>query len=371
MIKTDCKFYEGSKPCKPHKLDGRECENCEDYSRAAFRILIVKLDALGDVLRTTSLLPNLHEKYPNASVTWVTRQNAQSVLKSNPYIDRVLTVNGNYLEFILNEEFDAGICLDSDSLSASILTLAKCSEKYGFVSGNNGKPLPVNKEAEYWWLMGVNDKLKRENRKTYQEIIHGICLTPYRKFPPVINKSIVNNDLMRNFRAANKLENSKKIIGINTGGGNRWEWKKWIPEYYIELIKNIKDTLPGTDIILYGGPDEVEFNRIIMAVAGERAADAGCNNSLEDFITLVSICDIFVTPDSLGFHIATGLEKNVIVLVGPTSPWELETYGRGEVICPDMDCIACYLNKCDKKPNCMMNIRPDAVMGAIKKYLNA
>jgi len=369
MIKTDCKLYEGSKPCAFHKKDGRPCENCADYSSVKTRILLVKLDALGDVLRTTSVLPNLHAKYPGASVTWITKRNALSVLKSNPYVDRVFTIDSNYLEFILNEEFDIGICLDSDSLSSSILSLAKCKNKFGFSANSSGKPIPVNKEAEYWWLMGVNDTLKTENRKTYQEIIHNICSLDYKKFPPVINRTIIKEDFLKEFISVNKIDTSLNIIGINTGGGNRWEWKKWILESYIDLIRKIKSELPESQIILYGGPEEIDFNRRILSEIGSLVVDAGCQNSLEDFITLVSICNLFITPDSLGFHIATALEKNVLVLVGPTSPWELETYGKGEIIFPDMDCIACYLNKCNKNPNCMMNIQPNLVMEKIRHYL--
>lgn len=369
MIKTDCKFYEGSKPCSFHKQDGRLCDSCPDYSPVKLRILIVKLDALGDVLRTTSILPNLHEKYPGASITWITKRNALSILKSNPYVDRVFSIDSNYLEFILNEEFDVGICLDSDSLSSSILSLAKCKSRFGFTANKAGKPIPVNKEAEEWWLMGVNDKLKTGNRKTYQEIIHNICSLDYKKFPPVINRSVIKEDLLKRFLRDNKIDTAHKIIGINTGGGNRWEWKKWILQYYIELIKKINSDLPESHIILYGGPEEMEFNQKIMSATGNLVIDAGCGNSLEEFITLVSLCNLFITPDSLGFHIATGLEKNVLVLVGPTSPWELEVYGKGEIIYPDMDCIACYLNKCDKNPNCMMNIPPDLIMQKIHLYL--
>ena len=37
-----------------------------------FKILIIKLGALGDVIRTTSILKGLKEKYPNCKIDWVT-----------------------------------------------------------------------------------------------------------------------------------------------------------------------------------------------------------------------------------------------------------------------------------------------------------
>jgi len=36
-------------------------------------VLIVKLDAMGDVLRSTALLPPIVEAHPRAAITWITR----------------------------------------------------------------------------------------------------------------------------------------------------------------------------------------------------------------------------------------------------------------------------------------------------------
>ena len=174
-VNIDCIYYLGYKPCKFHKQDGRLCENCQDYRKIEKRILIIKLDALGDVLRTTSILSALIKKYPDSGITWITRKNGLPLLENNPYIFRKLAVEENYLEFLLNEEFDIGICLDAEPLSANILSIAKCNEKFGFISNKYGQVIPANREAEEWYLMGINDDLKKKNRKTYQQHIYQIC----------------------------------------------------------------------------------------------------------------------------------------------------------------------------------------------------
>ena len=151
-IYIDCKHYLGYKPCKFHKHDGRICENCTKYKKIKKKILIIKLDALGDVLRTTSILPALHDKHDNLSVIWITRKNALEILVNNAYIQRVCAVEHNYLEYILNETFDEGICLDADPLSVSILALAKCKVKRGFVTNKEGRVIPCNEDSQQWFL---------------------------------------------------------------------------------------------------------------------------------------------------------------------------------------------------------------------------
>jgi len=55
MLKLDCSFFSRDRPCGYHKTDGVKCDDCQYYSLIGFEIFIIKLDAMGDVLRTTSM----------------------------------------------------------------------------------------------------------------------------------------------------------------------------------------------------------------------------------------------------------------------------------------------------------------------------
>jgi len=92
MLKTDCKHFHGDRPCVPHKEKGMKCDDCTEYKPISFKILIVKLDAAGDVLRTTSILKPLKRKYPDSYITWCTRQNSKELFKYNPLVDDVILI---------------------------------------------------------------------------------------------------------------------------------------------------------------------------------------------------------------------------------------------------------------------------------------
>ncbi len=109
------------------------------------RILLVKLGysetldpeigiypSLGDVLRTTAILPALKEKYPHSQITWLVSQEASPLIKNNSLIDRVLIWN-DFVPFqLMREKFDvlvnlekvSGICALSDMIDAWV--------KFGF-----------------------------------------------------------------------------------------------------------------------------------------------------------------------------------------------------------------------------------------------
>jgi heptosyltransferase-2 len=366
---TDCAYFRGSMPCVFHKRDSRPCEDCPDYTPFRVKILLVKLDAMGDVLRTTSILPALHRAYPGAQVTWVTRERSRELLEGNPLLHRVLSVEQNYLETMLTESFAAGLGLDADALAAKILSLAKCEQKFGYVVGQFGTAEPVNPEARAWWLMGLNDKLKSSNRRTYQEIIHEISRLPGPPARPQLPGRLLDANFIARKSAAWGLASGRKVIGINTGGGGRWQCKKWTVPGYVSLLRRLGKSAPRATLLLYGGPEESDFNAEILAAKIPGLVDTGCRNSLKDFVSLVSLADVFFTPDSLGFHISVALEKSTVVLVGPTSPWELDVYGRGQVLTADAACASCYRSHCERTPTCMEALDPAVVETAILRQL--
>jgi ADP-heptose:LPS heptosyltransferase len=370
IIHTNCAYYRGSAPCVFHKRDGRPCPGCPDYTALGVKILIVKLDAMGDVLRTTAILPALHQKYPGSQVTWVTRERSRALLAGNPRVHRVLAVEGNYLETLLAETFGVGIGLDADELSAKILTLSKCGEKLGFVAGRFGQAEIASPEAGLWWHMGVNDRLKQANRRTYQDLMYEICRLPHPVALPELPRKLLNDVWLRERRAQLNLAPGQRVIGLNTGGGGRWQCKKWTVPGYVDLVQRLRRQVPEAALLLYGGPEEGEFNAAILAQTEGCLTDLGCGNSLSEFVSLVSLVDVFFTPDSLGFHIAVALEKRTVVLVGPTSPWELDVYGRGEILTADSACAACYRGRCERKPTCMEALDPGVVETAILKQWN-
>src|SRR5712671_5291193 len=87
-IAFDCRFFLGDCPCVWHKTSGVLC-TCDHYQKVEQRLLIIKLDAMGDVLRTTALLPALVDAHPGTAVAWITRRESRPLLERNPYIAEV------------------------------------------------------------------------------------------------------------------------------------------------------------------------------------------------------------------------------------------------------------------------------------------
>lgn len=364
-ISFDCRFFVGDRPCSYHKSTGVLCP-CDHYEKIAGRILIIKLDAIGDVLRTTALLPPLAEAHPEASITWITRREARPLLDRNPYVSDVIEYGPDALLQIQVRSFDRVINLDAGKTSAALAAAANASRKDGFILDHKGYVQPTNDAARVWLEMGVFDDLKRKGTRPYQDMMADIIGLSGQPHQYVLHLTDQERERGREHLVKLGVDFSRPIIGLNTGAGRRWELKQWREEGYLELIDRIAKQYP-VQFVLLGGPEERERHRRLIGRSSVPLIDAGCDNPLRHFASVVGACHLVITGDTLAMHMALALNRRIIVLFGPTSAPEIELYGLGEKVVPNMDCLSCYKPTCDFTPNCMDLISVDMVKAAVDR----
>lgn len=113
---------------------------------AGKRVLIIKLASIGDVLRTTAILPAIRKKYPNSHLTWLAEHSANEVLAGNRYIERILIYSTETYKRLMGEEFNLVVSLDKAKEAIFLASLVKAKRKYGFGMDNEGKLIPFNSD---------------------------------------------------------------------------------------------------------------------------------------------------------------------------------------------------------------------------------
>lgn len=364
----DCRFFASEKPCR-FKLDCPVDDTCPKYQSMGKRILIIKLAAIGDVLRTTPILPVLKEQYPQSYITWITDTSSLSVLEENPYIDRLLMANYENALRLQVEKFDVLICLDKDTVASSLASMVKADQKLGFALSGKGLLYPLNKEADYLFRLGVSDELKfRQNKKTYQQLIFEALGLKEKYGEYVIHLQQKYTSYGKQLMEQWGIHNGRLIIGLNTGAGKRFATKRWEIGGFVELADRLSKDLKA-HVVLLGGPEEIERNKEIASRAEFRVIDSGCHHSLKEFMGLVSQCHLVVTGDTLALHLAIALKKLVVTFFGSTCHQEIDLYGRGKKLVADVDCAPCYKGSCDTM-TCMKSISATDVFHACKEVLN-
>jgi len=370
-LKQDCRHVRWDRPCAPHKRRGKVCATCDEYAPIRHRVLMVKLAATGDVLRTTAFLPAIHAAWPQAKVTWLTRKSAVGLFDGNPLVDEVLATDDAVTAAPLaTETFDVVLCPDADPDAAVLAAMAKGKERRGYVRSADGRIVPLGPGAERWLLMGLGDDRKKANTETYQHLVAQVLgLDPAAVREPILEPSAKDTAAAKGFVAG--LGGKGPLIGLNTGAGGRWAYKQWTRAHQQTFLRLCTDA--GLRVLLLGGPEEVETHKELLAAsAGRPVFDGGNHNSYGRFAALIDQCRAVVTSDSLAVHCAAARKVPAIVLFGPTSAAEIELYGRGsKIVPPGLDCLCCYLPRCDRVPHCQALIEPQVVLAAVQQWVAA
>jgi heptosyltransferase-2 len=345
IVHQDCRHFRGDRPCLPHKREGVHCNGCPHYDPITKRILIIKLGAVGDVIRTTPLLRALRGN--GVHITWLT--DSPEVLPPS-WIDKIIRLAPESLPYLLASEFDVVYNLDKDDAAIGLTTLIKAKKTHGFTI-EGGVCVPVDQRARAKWLTGVFDDLNRLNALSYPQEIFGICGLKFKG-----EKYILELDDSPPF----KLHLPQPLVGLNTGAGARWPSRLWKYDHWANLAGMLQ--AKGLGVLLLGGPDEDEKNRKLSQETG--ATYLG-TFPLMRFFHLVNEVDILVTGVTMALHIGIGLEKRIILTNAIFNRREFELYGLGQILEPDVDCLGCFKPVCEK--DCMNLLLPDEVFKAILK----
>lgn len=357
-IKFNCRYFKGEIPCVPNKLRDKICPTCDEYKKIDTRILIIKLGAIGDVIRSTPLLVRFKNDYPNSHITWLTH--SPEVLPTK-YIDEI-----NRFDFISvykaeNTVYDIAINLDKDKEACMLLTKVSAKRKLGFVWEDNHISI-ATPEAEHKLITGAFDNISKQNTKNYMEEIFEICKLKFNDEPYLLNFDL---NLAKKFEYIREKAVGKKIIGLNTGCGKRWQTRLWPEAYWIDLIKKLQaqNYFP----LLLGGPDEDAMNKKYSEATN---AFYPGTFSLQEFIALSSVCSVIVTAVSMMMHIAIGLKRPLVLFVNIFNKHEFYLYNNGVIVEPPTGCDCYYGNTCKRgDKHCMKDISVDIVNEAIRKVL--
>jgi ADP-heptose:LPS heptosyltransferase len=367
--KKNCLFFTGEKPCAPHKQEGVVCRDCPRFEEVKERILVIKLDAAGDVLRTTSILPALKKGKPGVSIWWMTENSSKPLLEKNPFIDVLLSADGAYSGLLAASAFARAYNFDMSRKAASLLQLANGAVKKGFGLSAEGAVVPLEKASEEWFEMGIFDQVKRANSKTYQEHLFKIAGLDFKGEKPQLVLADEEKRFALEFAKKNKLTRFEKIVGFNIGAGGRWPMKRWRLGGFEWLAKKLKKKHPEVGILLYGGPEERDEMTTLARKLKGACIPTGTENTLRQFASLVNLCDLLVTGDTLALHVAVALGKRLAAYFGPTSDAEIELYGMGEKVLPSSPCLCYYQQQCTAELSCMQRLREEDMLAAVERQL--
>ena len=363
LIEQACRYFKPDTPCSFHKRRGTVCRTCRSFRPVRDEILIIKREALGDVLRTTSLLQPLKKAYPDSRLVWLCAPSARDVLAGNPLIDEIWTDDFWTTTAASLVHWNALYNFDLSFESLVVAASVSAERKYGFRFDERRRIICSNDAAEEWFFISHDDRAKKANRNTYQEFLRRIC--GFDRIGDIIVP--LNGEAIR--EAASLFRTHRitgRCVGLNVGSGDRWVTKRWPVASWLALAERLGRKHP---VALLGGEGEREEIAWLKKRSAVPLFDCSTPGSLPLFFAVVARCSLVVTGDTLALHAALGLGRKVVALFGPTSAAEIEQYGNGASLVTPFACSCCYRRRCSRHPSCMKAISPVSVARAAERLL--
>lgn len=316
-------------------------------------------------MRSTSLLAPIKRKYPSSKITWITESPTHYLLQNHPLIDHVYTLSQVDLLAAASSQYEIGFIIDKSRVASGIARQLEIDDVYGFVSNEFGAIVPANSEAMELWEIGLSDQKKFvENKKAETQLVTEALALHWMRDEYDLRLTSMEWSEVERTRYKWKVESEQPLIGINTGCGPLMPAKKWTIEFQRELIRSL-NSKSLNNIVLLGGPDDTERNQKIAEELPviQSPTQLGLRNGLQS----VAACDLVVTGDSLGMHLAIAMKKYVVAWFGPSCAVEIDLYGRGEKLLTKSSCSPCWKKDCQKSVMCYDQVAISRVMESVLK----
>ena len=328
---------------------------------------------VGDLIMATPVFECLRINFPSSRIVALTRPYNIRILEDHPCIDVILPCEDKTLggiwktsKTVRKYRADFAILLPNSLRSYAVVRLAGINKIFGYRRGERKYfiqgPAPVKDSKGYkpvpmvdyylgickWLGLELPENKKPSLRISEELQIQGDALL--RKY------GIYDNDL---------------VIGFNPGA-KFGSSKCWPPEYFSQLADLLVKEMPCKILMLVGpGEDQiaseiVSKSKTSIINTAEGKIDLGL---LKPFIKR---CNLLITNDTGPRQYATAMDIPMVVLMGPTDPRYTEkNLEKSIILRHDLPCVPCHKKICPSDHQCMKDIKPEDVVRATKKLLEA
>ncbi|MBF6590992.1 MAG: lipopolysaccharide heptosyltransferase II [Ktedonobacterales bacterium] len=351
------------------------------------RILVVRVDLLGDTVLSTPAVRALRRGYPSARIDMLVQPAMTGVLRGDPDLADVIGYNPHIwrspsawfqprtwiagyamLRRLRGKHFDLAISVSGDI--GSILTrLTNAQRRVGYTGeayrGFLTDPVPGARYRAHQHEVRYVLRLA--------EAAGGIAAPedarPWLRVDAEARRQVTA--LLRQGR--HQLDVPGPVITMHAGARNG-QAKRWPPAHLAALADQLVEEL-GALVVLTGAPHEKPLADEVARLAHVPLLNLAGGTTIPQLVALLAESAVVVSGDSGPMHIACAVGARVVALHGPTDP-DLSgpTAPDAIVLRHRLWCAPCYDASATAEcrfgnPVCMKALAPRMVFAAVRRQL--
>jgi heptosyltransferase-1 len=340
---------------------------------------VIRLGAIGDVVRTFPAVSSLRAAYPGSYIAWLVEPASASIVEGQPWVDEVIVfprgmlrdslrrcrlvatsrIARRFLAELRSRRFDLALDFHSILKSGVLARLSGTPRRASYAR-------PFSREGAFLFAAErarlEPAKISRFERN--QGLVHflGVDVEPDER-PLRLGPEILE-------RAEKALGPGPAPIAIHPGTSDTTPHKRYTVAGYADVARALADRHGVTSVVSCGpARDDRAFAAAIVEDSGGAARLAPETPSLADLAALFSHSRLYIGGDTGPMHVASLVGTPVVQLLGPTDPVENAPFPAtaSRTVRVQINCNPC--RRGCAAATCMRVIPPDAVIDAACELL--
>lgn len=351
------------------------------------RILVIRLDLIGDLVLSMTVVRALKHTYPGAEIDLLAVPASAKVVMHDPDLAQIITYDPNIWRrpkaifhaknwrdafrlrrHLRAQRYDIAVSVFGP-WAGVIAVLSGAKRRVGFgresypgfmtdnVPGRHWSPGDHKHEVDYCLELAKSSGAK----------ISTADRTPSLYVDPQARRQLEQLLIQEG------IETEKPLIACHVSSNNG-QSKRWPIPYWATLIdKLVREQ--GAQVIFTGTPADLLLIESVSCRMQEQAINLAGKTSLPQLVALLQRADLVISGDSGPMHIAAALGTPLIAIHGPTDPaLSGPVSPLATILHSDIWCSPCY-NARDTADcrffttQCMKNILPQQVLEVARAKL--
>lgn len=330
------------------------------------RILVVAPSWIGDTVLAQPLLALLHARHAAPVIDVLAPPWTLPLLQRMPEVRRVIASPFGHGELKIGERRRLGIELRATAYEQAIVL--PNSFKSALVPFFAGIPLRTGYVGEMRW--GVINDTRRLDKQALPLMVQrfaALAGPPDEALAqpvPVARLQVAEDKRLATLRKL-ALDTQAPAVAL-CPGAEYGPAKRWPAGYFAELAQRLKSR--GCNVWIVGSAKEAALGAEVDALSNNSCTNLCAKTSLDEAVDVLASVRLVVSNDSGLMHVAAALGTPLIALYGSSSPgFTPPLSDDAKILKLDLPCSPCFRRQCPLGHfNCMMQLTPDSVMGAIE-----
>ncbi len=357
-----------------------------------YKVFIIQMTRMGDIIQTLPLLKRLHEVHPDVQITFLCVSEFSEIIRYSPLIHRYIKItaseayslkNSDAKKTVMNkilshpfikERYDLVINLTHDSESGYISGFIKSGNKAGLVCEEEPAGYIPDSWGRYLFSV-VRNRL--ENSFNLVDIHIGMGKIPHK---PVDNYLTVHERAFQNVQAwLGKIADIQRHPLVIFHLGASKAHRVWPVDFFVRLgIMLVREASAVIILTGRGNQEKLSASKFLKLWREAKQSvsfiiDTVDKLDVHHLTALISRASLLISGDTGPIHIAAATgTKTIGIYLATAYPGETAPYGRNHVvISPNMHCYPCLkvpeMGACNME--CINQIKPEYVFSIAEEIL--